>query len=50
VQVRARLEDACEEELLQLLVAEVDAQLLERVEIEVLKAEDGEQPDVPGKG
>ena len=44
------LEDAREEELLQLLVAEVDAQLLEGVELEVLEAEDVEQPDVPGKG
>ena len=40
------LEDAREEELLELLVTEVDAELLEGVVLEVLKAEDVEQADV----
>ena len=35
-----QLEDVVDEELLQVLVAEVDAQLLERVLLEGLKAED----------
>mmetsp|Transcript_86585 Transcript_86585/g.259843 ORF Transcript_86585/g.259843 Transcript_86585/m.259843 type:complete len:250 (-) Transcript_86585:84-833(-) len=40
------LEDADEEELLQLLVGKVDAELLEGVEGKVLETEDVEQPDV----
>ena len=41
------LEDRREEELLQLLVGEVDAELLEGVDLEPLEAVHVEQPDVP---
>ena len=46
VQLLLRLKHAREEELLQLLVGEVDAELLEGVVLEVLKAEDVEQTDI----
>ena len=39
------LEDELQEELLQLLVAVVDAELLQRVRLEDLEAVDVEQPD-----
>ena len=41
-----QLDDSVHEVLLQLLVGEVDAQLLEGIEAEVLEAEDVEQPNV----
>ena len=45
VDLLLHLEDELEEELVQLLVGEVDAQLLEGVDLEDLKAEDVEQSD-----
>ena len=44
------LEDGAQEEVLQLLVGVVDAQLLERVDLEDLEAEDVEEPDEGGGG
>jgi hypothetical protein len=41
-------EDVCVELLLELLVGEVDAELLERVRLEVLEAEDVEDADERG--
>ena len=49
VQVLLRLEDELEEELLQLLVGKVDAELLEGVDRERLEAVDVEQPDELGR-
>ena len=45
IQPRLRLEDPLDEELLQPLICEIDAQLLEAVRLEVLEAEDVEHPD-----
>ena len=46
-----QLEDVLHEELLQVLVGEVDAELLERVRLEVLEAENVQDPDLtPASG